>query len=91
MDSEHGGGDRQAAPWRLRFAEMTCDAVHPAGIKHQAAVTPSRLETTGQDQTLLDDDLYLLALVLDGERGITYTLDAQDGCINVSHGEMRCN
>lgn len=50
------------ACWRLRLVEFELDAVHRAGVKHQAADAVSRLPTTGIDDTPLHDDVQVLKL-----------------------------
>lgn len=59
---------------------MKFHVMHPRGVKRQAAVPVSRQETSVDDQTPMDDVLTLLVLFMDAKRGMTYTLDAYDGC-----------
>lgn len=52
--------------WRLRLQPFEYDIVHRPGVKHQAADAMSRLNTTGTDQTDLDDEIPTVAAVLKG-------------------------
>lgn len=45
------------ARWKLRLFEFDSDVVRRAGIKHQAAVALSCLETIEADPALIEDDL----------------------------------
>lgn len=53
---------RKLARWRLHLAEMTVHVVHRDGINHQAADMLYSLETTGDDQTPLEEEIPLLLL-----------------------------
>lgn len=50
------------AQWRVRLWEYDFDVLHRAGIRHQANDAKSRLQTTGEHKTHLDEDLPLLAI-----------------------------
>ena len=48
------------ARWQLRLSELEFDVVHRAVIKHQAADALSRLETSGADDSSLQDEIPVL-------------------------------
>jgi len=48
--------------WRLRLLEFEFDVVHRPGIKHQAADALSRLNTQGEDEEPLEDEVPTLLI-----------------------------
>lgn len=64
---------------QLHLTEIIFDVVHLADVKHQAAYAFSRLETTVKDQTLLEDDLLLLFLLVVDEAKPLDAFDTFDG------------
>lgn len=46
---------------------MEFEVIHRAGFKHQAADAPSRLETTGDDDRMLDENLPVVTTHTDTE------------------------
>lgn len=46
----------------MRLSESDNDVVHGAGVNHNSRNALSHLPTTGKDQTVLDDDLPILAV-----------------------------
>lgn len=53
---------KRLAQWRLRLSEYKFNLIHRAEIKLQAAYALSRLQTTAEDRTLLQDVLLILAI-----------------------------
>lgn len=51
--------------WRLRLLESEFDIVHCAGIKHQAADSPSTLQTKGAVYTKLEEEVPVLNIHLE--------------------------
>lgn len=52
----------QLAPRRFRLSEYDFDVVHWANVNHQVADALSHLQPTGENQTLLNGDLPVLAI-----------------------------
>lgn len=53
--------------WHLHLSEYDFDAVNRASIKHQATNALSRLRTTGEAQTQLEDDSPVFAIDKQGK------------------------
>lgn len=56
---------KKLARWQSKLLEFEFVVVHWAAIKHQAANALSRLPTTGNDDTLLNDDIPILTISYD--------------------------
>lgn len=62
------GSTGKLARRRLRLSKFEFDVLQFAVVKLQAAVAPSGLETTGENDTPLENDLHLLANEVDSDK-----------------------
>lgn len=53
---------QQLVRWRFCFLEFHIDAVHRAGVRHQAADALSRVPSDGTNKTQLEDDLPVMVI-----------------------------
>lgn len=67
---------RKLARWRLRLSEIASDVVHRASKKRQAADALSRLQTTGENNTTLRNDLLLFAIDAKSDFTNKFAIDA---------------
>lgn len=70
------GSTEGLARWRLRLSEYDLDVVHRAGERHKAAGAPSRLRTTGKNDTLLQKSLFLLLIVAESDDNSILVINA---------------
>lgn len=62
MDSQPYNFTGRLAQWRVRLSKFEFDVVYRTGIKGEAPVALSQLNTSSKDESALDDDLRLYAI-----------------------------
>lgn len=79
---------RRLTRWHLRLSEAVIDVVHRACLKYHATKLFFRLQTTGEDDVPLEDDLSLLTIDARGDNtGILVINANSDGVIPLNAHE----